>query len=58
MTELSVNIEQTIHAPIDRVFDAWLDPAMLARFILPMRGMPMDSRLRSITSPTPGRMRM
>ena len=40
MTELSVNIEQTIHAPIDRVFDAWLDPTLLARFILPMRGMP------------------
>ena len=40
MTELSVNIEHTINAPIERVFDAWLDPAWLSRFILPMRGMP------------------
>lgn len=38
--ELSLNISKTIHAPIDRVFDAWLDPAMLARFILPAEGMP------------------
>ena len=40
MTELSVNIEKTIDAPIERVFDAWLDPAMLTRFILPAPGMP------------------
>jgi uncharacterized protein YndB with AHSA1/START domain len=40
MTELTVNIEKTIHAPIAKVFDAWLDPAMLTRFILPDPAMP------------------
>lgn len=39
MTELSVNLTKTIHAPIETVFDAWLDPAMLTRFILPAPGM-------------------
>ena len=37
MTELKVNIEKIINAPIDKVFDAWLDPKMLAKF---MRGLP------------------
>lgn len=40
MSELSVNISKTINAPIDSVFDAWLDPAILTHFILPMSGMP------------------
>lgn len=40
MTDLTVNIKKTINAPIEKVFDAWLDPAMLTRFILPMPGMP------------------
>lgn len=40
MTDLTVNIEKTINAPIEQVFDAWLDPAMLTRFILPDPGMP------------------
>ena len=40
MTELTVNLSKTINAPIEQVFDAWLDPAMLAQFILPMPGMP------------------
>lgn len=40
MTDLSVNISKTVHAPIERVYDAWLDPAMLTRFILPASGMP------------------
>ena len=40
MTDLTVNINKTINAPIEKVFDAWLDPAMLAQFILPMPGMP------------------
>lgn len=35
MTDLTVNIEKKINAPIEKVFDAWLDPAMLTRFILP-----------------------
>jgi uncharacterized protein YndB with AHSA1/START domain len=37
MTELTVNIEKIINAPIEKVFDAWLNPKMLSKF---MRGMP------------------
>jgi uncharacterized protein YndB with AHSA1/START domain len=39
MTDLSVNISKIIQAPIEKVFDAWLDPALLTRFILPAPGM-------------------
>lgn len=37
MAELSVNINKIIRAPIEKVFDAWLNPKMLSKF---MRGMP------------------
>ena len=37
MTDLTVNIEKIIHAPIEKVFDAWLNPKMLSKF---MKGMP------------------
>lgn len=40
MNDLTVNISKTINAPIERVFEAWLDPAMLTRFILPDPSMP------------------
>ncbi len=39
MTELTVNVSKTIKAPITKVFDAWLDPDTLAKFMLPMPGM-------------------
>ena len=38
MTELSLTTSRVIAAPQDRVFDAWLDPEMLARFMTPMPG--------------------
>lgn len=37
MTDLTVNIDKIIHAPIEKVFDAWLDPSMLTKF---MKGIP------------------
>ena len=40
MTDLNINIIKTIHAPIEKVFDAWIDPKMLSFFMLPMPGMP------------------
>lgn len=40
MTDLSVTIKKTIRAPREKVFDAWLDPETLAKFMLPMKGMP------------------
>ncbi len=40
MNDLTVNINKIIHAPIEKAFDAWLDPEMLAQFILPSPGMP------------------
>lgn len=38
-TFLSLTVERTLSAPPDRVFDAWLDPAMLMRFMCPGPGM-------------------
>ena len=40
MSDLTLSIRKTINAPIEKIFDAWLDPIMLAQFILPMPGMP------------------
>lgn len=40
MTDLKVNVTKTINAPIEKVFDAWLNPETLSQFMLPMPGMP------------------
>jgi len=40
MTELSISLNKTINAPIDKVFDAWLDAKTLSKFMTPMPGMP------------------
>jgi uncharacterized protein YndB with AHSA1/START domain len=33
MTDLTLNIEKIISAPIEKVFDAWLNPKMLSKFM-------------------------
>ncbi len=40
MTDLTLNISKIINAPIEKVFDAWLNPKMLSQFMMPMPGMP------------------
>ena len=35
MTDLSLTTRRTIKAPPERVFNAWLDPAMMKRFMSP-----------------------
>jgi uncharacterized protein YndB with AHSA1/START domain len=40
MADLTVSVTKIINAPIEQVFDAWLNAETLAQFILPMPGMP------------------
>ena len=40
MNDLICHVSKVINAPIEKVFDAWLDPEQLSRFMLPMPGMP------------------
>ena len=40
MAELALNIKKTIHAPVENVFNAWLDANTLSKFMTPMPGMP------------------
>lgn len=40
MSELTLNLKKVIDAPISDVFDAWLDAETLAKFMMPMPGMP------------------
>lgn len=39
MSDLILTVSRQINAAPERVFDAWLDPAMLARFMTPKQGM-------------------
>lgn len=39
MTELTCKVSRTIAAPPEAVFNAWLDPTMLAKFMIPGEGM-------------------
>ena len=38
MTELSLNIKRTLQAPLQTVFNAWLDPTLLGKFMIPGEG--------------------
>ena len=40
MSELSINVTKNINAPIEQVFDAWLNPETLSQFMKPMADMP------------------
>lgn len=40
MTELVVKLTKTINAPIEQVFNAWLDADTLSKFMTPIEGMP------------------
>ena len=40
MTDLTVTLNKKIQAPIEKVFDAWLNPKTLSKFMMPMPGMP------------------
>jgi uncharacterized protein YndB with AHSA1/START domain len=51
MTELTLTTSRRIAAPADRVFAAWLDPDMLARFMRPGDGVTVP---RAETDPRPG----
>jgi uncharacterized protein YndB with AHSA1/START domain len=40
MTDLSLHLQKTLNAPIEKVFDAWLEADTLSKFMTPMPGMP------------------
>jgi len=39
MTDLTVSLTKEIKAPIEQVFEAWLDPETLSKFMMPMPNM-------------------
>lgn len=43
MTELSLQVERTLNHPIERVFEAWLNPDLLVKFMIPGTGMSVPS---------------
>ena len=50
-TPLTLTVERTLPAPPEQVFDAWLDPEMLMRFMCPGPGMTTPS---AVTDPRVG----
>lgn len=42
MPELSLTVSRVINAPIEKVFNAWLDPAMMTKFMTPGEGMTVE----------------
>ena len=55
MTDLTVNIEKTIHAPIERVYDAWLDPSLVAQWFAPP---PMRAEVQTLEAEAGGSYRI
>lgn len=51
MTDLTLTVEHTIKAPPKAVFDAWLDPDMLRKFMLPDQRVTLP---HVTTDPKPG----
>ena len=49
--DYSLTVERLIPAPIERVFDAWLDPALLSQWMTPGPGMTVPE---AVTNPTVG----
>jgi len=39
MTDLTLKVEREINAPAEQVYNAWLNPEMLAKFMIPGEGM-------------------
>ncbi len=50
-TELKLQVSKTLNHPVEKVFNAWLDPAMLAKFMTPGPGMSVP---RAETDPKEG----
>jgi len=42
MPDLSLTVSRFINAPVEAVFNAWLDPEMMARFMTPGEGMSVE----------------
>lgn len=38
MSEINLTVRKTVPAPQEAVFNAWLDPEMLKKFLVPMEG--------------------
>lgn len=45
--ELELTVNRTIAAPREKVFNAWLSPQMLAKFMRPCDGEGMDARVKN-----------